>query len=131
MLPKTDEALLLLRLGFGLMMIVHGWAKVSGFSEMSSGFPDPLGFGSHASLSLAIVAEFVCSILVVGGVVMRLALVPLIINMLTVVFVVFANAPWKAKELGATYLVVYLVLFVAGPGRYSLDQLFFGKKDES
>lgn len=126
---QTDKALLFLRLAFGLMMMVHGWAKLAGFAELSENFADPFGVGPGISVSLSIFAEFACSILLILGALTRLALIPLIINMLVVVIFVFGTAPWKSKELGAIYLVAYLTLMISGPGRLSLDHIFFGKKE--
>ena len=120
-LAKNDEALLLLRVAFGLMMMVHGWQKFSKFSELSGVFPDPFGMGSTLSLSAAIFAELGCSILLILGLGTRLALVPLIITMLVAIFIAHGADPWSKKELAVTFLSAYAALFVAGPGRYSVD----------
>lgn len=127
-LSKADEGLLVLRVAFGLMMMVHGWAKFSGFAEMSAGFPDPLGVGPAVSLSLAIFAELVCSFLLLLGALSRLALIPLMVTMLVAIFVAHGNDPWQKKELAVAYLAVYAVLMLTGPGRYSVDQKLFGGK---
>jgi hypothetical protein len=29
-------------------LVLHGWSKLTGFSQMSGEFPDPLGIGSPA-----------------------------------------------------------------------------------
>ena len=42
---------------FGGLLFSHGIAKWSNFDTMSTMFPDPLGIGSSASLSLAIFGE--------------------------------------------------------------------------
>lgn len=128
-LSKTDEGLLLLRIAFGLLMMVHGWAKFSAFSELSSVFPDPLGVGSTASLSLAIFSELGCSLLLIFGALSRLALVPLIITMIVAAFIQHGSDPWQKKELAVTYLVVYVGLLLTGPGRYSVDHKLFSGKD--
>ena len=39
------------------MLYAHGWPKLASFSEKSGGFPDPLGIGSPASLTLAVFAD--------------------------------------------------------------------------
>lgn len=120
-LAKSDQALLLLRLTFGLMMMVHGWQKLSKFSQLSEVFPDPFGMGSTLSLAAAIFAELGCSALLILGLGTRLALVPLIITMLVAIFVAHGADPWQKKELAVAYLAVYATLMVAGPGRYSAD----------
>ena len=45
------------RMIFGGLLFSHGIAKWSNFDTMSTMFPDPLGIGSSASLSLAIFGE--------------------------------------------------------------------------
>lgn len=125
---KSDEALLLLRIAFALMMMVHGWAKFSNYAQMSGGFPDPFGMGSQLSLTMAIFAELGCSILILVGLGTRLALVPLMVTMLVAIFIAHGADPWSKKELAATYLSVYAVLMVSGPGRYSIDHLIANRK---
>ena len=65
-LPRSiDAGLLVLRLWLGLsLVILHGWSKLSGYSEMSAKFPDPLGIGSPTSLALAVFAEVICVLLI-------------------------------------------------------------------
>lgn len=125
--PKQISlGLLILRIGIGCMMLVHGVQKVSGFSAMSEAFPDPIGVGSMASLILAIGAEVGCSILLIVGLGTRLAAIPLAFTMIIALFVVHGSDPWKVKELAAMYLLAYTAILFTGPGQYSLDQLWFG-----
>jgi len=88
-------------------MLIHGWQKLSGFSEMAETFPDPLGMGSRMSLISAIGTELGCSLLLIAGVATRLVALPLAFTMIVALFVVHGNDPWKVK--------------------FSLDQFFFGK----
>lgn len=127
---KPDAALLLLRVAFSLMMMNHGWQKIQNFTQYSTQFPDPFGIGPVASLSLAIFAEFFCSLLLIAGVLTPLALGALAITMLVAVFYAHRNDPWSDKEHAVSYLVVYLTLLVSGPGRYSLDRLLFLKDEK-
>jgi len=134
MLLATDKqvslGLLLLRVAFGCFMLVHGIQKVMGFGEMAEAFPDPLGMGSKLSLTMAIGAEVGCSILLILGLGTRLAVVPLAFTMIIALFVIHSGDPWKVKELAAIYLATYAVIFVAGPGTFSLDHTFFKPKNE-
>ncbi|MCC9600288.1 DoxX family protein [Stieleria sp. JC731] len=119
----SSIGLLVLRLAFGCFMLVHGWQKLSGFSEMSGGFPDPLGVGNQLSLVMAIGAEFGCSLLLLVGLGTRLAVIPLGFTMIIALFVVHGADPWQKKELAACYLAVYITLFLTGPGPLSIDDL--------
>ena len=119
----TSLGLLLVRLGAGGMMLAgHGWAKLSGFSEMASRFPDPLGLGSStASLSLTVFAEFFCAAAVVLGVATRFAAVPLAVTMLVAAFAIHADDPWAKKELALLYAVPFVTLVFTGAGKFSVD----------
>ncbi|HKK89553.1 MAG TPA: DoxX family protein [Saprospiraceae bacterium] len=120
---KTDIALLVLRVVFGFFMIArHGWPK---FQKLFSGeeiqFINFLGLGEQFSLALAVFAELLCSLLVILGLMTRLATIPLIITMLVAVFIVNFGNPLSDLELGFLYLGAFLALFYMGSGKYSLD----------
>lgn len=121
-------ALLILRVVASAYMLTHGWAKLTGFSEMSAQFPDPIGVGSTLSLALIIGAEFFASLFIILGLFTRLAAVPIVIAMSVAAFVIHSADPFNVKELALLYLVVYIFILMAGAGRYSLDYLFFGKR---
>ena len=120
--------LLLLRVAFGCLMLVHGVQKVMGFSEMADKFPDPIGIGSQLSLICAIGAEVGCSLLLIVGLGTRLAAIPLAFTMIVALFIVHASDPWKVKELAAVYVSVYLSLIFTGAGEFSLDRRIFKNK---
>src|SRR5690606_19055245 len=117
-----DAALLLLRVASSLMMVTHGWPKIANFSDYLNRFADPLGLGPALSLQATIFAEFFCAILIALGLLTRVALIPLIITMAVVTFIVHAGDAFGDKELSLLYLVNFLVLFITGPGKYSLDK---------
>lgn len=123
-----SAGLLILRVAFGGMMLVHGIPKLIGFSEMAGKFPDPLGMGSQLSLILAIGAEIGCSLLLILGLGTRFAAIPLAITMIVALFAVHASDPWKVKELATVYLAVYVSLAFTGAGQFSLDHLFTRNK---
>ena len=117
-----DAGLLILRLFFGVSIaLAHGWPKLQRFGDIHTTFPDPLGVGSSASLVLAIFAELVCAIAVAAGLLFRLSLVPLVITMFVAVFIIHGQDPFQKQELALAYLAAYVALFLAGPGRYTLD----------
>jgi putative oxidoreductase len=118
----SDIALLLLRvLAGGLMAYNHGWGKLTGFGEGRADFYDWLGLGMTTSLVLAVFAEFFCGVLLSIGLFTRLAAIPLIITMCVAIFGVHWGDPFKKIELPLIYLVMYIVVLLAGPGKYSLD----------
>lgn len=113
--------LLVLRISFALLMMTHGFAKMSNFSTMSASF-DPIGLGGGLSLSLVIFAEVFCSIGLLVGLLTRAVMIPLIINMLVAVLVAHGGDPLAAKEMGLLYLAVYVTVLFTGPGKYSVDK---------
>jgi putative oxidoreductase len=119
-----DLSLLLLRAWFGgLLLLLHGWMKISMYGAMSQKFPDPFGIGSPASLALSTFAEAVCSSLIVVGLFTRFAALVCIINM-TTAFVIAHGAALTGShsgELAFLYLGVFIALLLAGPGRFSID----------
>lgn len=116
--------LLVLRVGFAAFMMVHGFQKLGWLTAGGEiQFGDPIGLGVATSLYLTVFAEFFCSIFLLIGLGTRLALIPLIITMIVAVFIVHAPDGFDKKEMGLHYLLVYVFLLVAGPGKYSVDQL--------
>jgi putative oxidoreductase len=122
--------LLALRLWVGLsMLLLHGWMKIANFDSMSGKFLDLMGIGSKASLVLAIFGEAVCSILLILGLFTRFAALSLVINM-TVAFTMAHKGVLKGPGSGETafiYLATYVTLFLAGPGKFSVDAKMGGK----
>lgn len=114
--------ILLLRMFFGVMLMLHGLDKMMNFAELSRTFPDIMGFGSYISLILAIFAEFCCSLFLIAGLLVRLMLLPMIVTM-AVAFFDIHGAMLPDGELALVYLVVFVFLYIVGPGKYSLDYL--------
>jgi putative oxidoreductase len=119
-----DLALLVMRLWFGgLLVLLHGWMKISMWGPMSQRFADPFGIGSPASLALSIFAEAVCASLIALGLFTRFAAVVCIINMTTAFLTAHGGRLTGAQngELAFLYLGAFVVLLLAGPGRFSVD----------
>lgn len=123
----TSLFLLVTRIVFGLLLMSHGIMKFTHFQEMSATFPDPLGVGSTVSLGLAIFAELFCSMGFILGIFYRLAMIPMIFTMAVAFFIIHSNDPFSVKELAFVYLVVFVLMYIAGPGRFSIDY-FLGKE---
>ena len=106
---KVSLLLLAVRIIFGILLMNHGIQKWSSFQELSTVFPDPLGIGSPLSLGL--------------GFLYRLAIIPMIFTMIVAFFVVHANDVFAVKELAFIYLVVFILMYIAGPGKFSIDHI--------
>lgn len=125
-LPMSlDLSLLLLRLWLGLsMLLLHGWSKLTGFSALSSKFPDPVGIGSTASLSLAVFAEVGCAALLIVGFLTRFAALSLAITM-GVAFFLQHKMQLTGKESGELafiYMAGFLAILFAGSGKFAFER---------
>lgn len=117
----SNLASLILRLGLSSMMLTHGWGK---FNKLISGdlsFGNPIGIGEGPSLFLAVVGEFLCPILLIVGYKSRLSSIPPAITMLVAALIVHADDPFRKQEFPLLYFFGFVVIFLLGSGKYSLD----------
>lgn len=119
----TDLAVLLLRILFGALFIYYGYSKLVGFDQIVPMFKDYTGLGVKASLALVVLAEFGGGILILLGLGTRVACVLIFITMFVAYFVAHANDPFQVKQLAFVYLILSVVVFILGSGRYSLAYL--------
>ena len=122
---------LFLRLFVEILMLTHAFPKIANYPTLSLTFPDPLGIGSQLSLLLTLLAEGLCSLLVIAGALTRLAVLPLVFNMCIAAFVVHAGQGFAQKELAVLYLGFYLLILALGPGRLSVDRFLFRESYEN
>lgn len=130
----ASAALLLVRLISGFAFVLHGWGKIQNpFGWMGAEAPVPgiLQF-------LAALAEFGGGIAWILGALTPLASLGIGFTMLVAVamhafvmkdpFVNMTGAPGPSFEPALGYLGIAILLFVMGPGRYSLDRKLFGER---
>lgn len=118
-----NAALLILRLGVGAMMMMHGYDKLVHFGDLQHKFMNFMGLGSTVSLALVVFAEFFCSLFLILGLFTRLAAIPLIIATCVMVFKSHNGEIFGDGETAALYLTAYLVFLLIGPGRVSVDSM--------
>lgn len=116
-----DLALLLLRVGFAGFLLTHGFAKLDMLSHASD-FPDPLGVGSLLSLILALIGELVAPVFILIGFKTKWATIPAIITMGVAAFIVKLDSDLAAKEHALLFFFAFFAIFLAGAGKYSVDQ---------
>lgn len=121
---QNDLALLLLRVWFGLSLAgLHGFMKIGWLSADPVQFADPFGLGPTVSLALAAGAEVVGALLVVIGLATRWAALAVMVTMATA-FLSAHGAKLQGEgngELPFLFFAAFLVIFLAGPGRFSAD----------
>jgi putative oxidoreductase len=104
-------------------MMMHGYDKLTHFSEYQGKFMNFMGIGQSASLALVVFAEFFCSLFLILGLFTRLAAIPLIIATCVMVFKAHHGDVFGEAETAALYLTGYIVLLFVGPGRVSVDSM--------
>jgi putative oxidoreductase len=118
-----NAAMLILRLGVGILMMAHGYDKLVHFGDLQHKFMNFMGMGNTMSLALLVFAEFFCSLFLIIGLFTRLAAIPLIIATCVMVFKAHNGDVFGDGETAAIYLAGYLVLLLVGPGRVSVDSM--------
>ncbi|HZH56489.1 MAG TPA: DoxX family protein [Burkholderiaceae bacterium] len=122
-----DElARLILRLVLGVLIFLHGWAKIrSGIGGIEAmlamkGLPGFFAWGVY-------VGEVLAPILLIAGIWSRMAAALIAINMLVAVFLAhmghlgqFTSSGGWQLELQAMFFVAALALMMLGAGRYSV-----------
>ena len=81
-----------------------------------------------SNIIIPIITGIVClAVGVIIGFLYRLAMIPMIFTMIVAFFVIHANDVFAVKELAFIYLVVFVLMYIAGPGKFSIDH-FIGNK---
>ena len=120
-----DSAIFFMRIFIGAMMLTHGIGKLQNYNAIVNSFPDPLGIGSAVSFTLITLTEVGCSVLLIMGLLTRLATLPLIFGMFVATFIAFPEKSFAEGELSFVYMGIYIMLLISGGGQYALDALFF------
>lgn len=115
--------LLVVRIFFGILFLIHGYDKLMAHSSMSDLFADPFGLGPTLSYWMVVFAEVVCSFALIFGILQRIVLIPMIFTMCTAFFIIHGSDAFATKELSFVYLFVFAILYITGPGQYSFDAL--------
>jgi len=123
---------LALRLSLGAVFLGTGWGKLHNLQQVTSFFTD-LGIPFPA-MNAAMVSgvELVGGTLILLGLLTRFAALPMMAVMAVAILTAKRPEIDGIRSLLAfdefTYLAGFLWLFVAGPGKASLDALLFGRK---
>ena len=117
-----DIGLLFLRVSGGLFLLwVHGLPKLLDFTAQLQLIEDPFHLGAHLTLILAIFAEVVCPLLIVAGLLARLACVPILFVLLVALLVVHPQWSVAEGQFGWLLLTLFTTVLIAGPGRLAIS----------
>ena len=114
--------LLILRLGFSIGFMTHGYDKLIRIFSGNYKFSDPIGIGSTLSLFLTVFAEFVAPIFLIIGFKTRLLSIFPIITMFVAFVISHDGDPFSKKEKSFIYLIAFITILFTGPGKYSIDK---------
>ncbi|PWK19574.1 DoxX family protein [Xanthomarina spongicola] len=117
----TDFALAFFRISISGMMLVHGIPKIERLFSSPIEFGDPIGVGPTLSLILALIGEVIAPLFIIVGFKTKLAAIPAAITMFVAAFIVHLEDDFGTKEKALLYLVCFIVIFLAGPGKYAID----------
>lgn len=121
-------SMLLFRLAVSLeLMLVHGLKKVGVGVAMAEVVPNPLHLPEAVNQYFALGANLVAPIFIILGLFTRLAILPVLAVTLTGYFVLHLHDALLVKDVPFMYSIVYLLILVLGPGKYSIDY-FIHKK---
>ncbi|MER2996993.1 DoxX family protein [Pontibacter populi] len=131
-----DFGLLILRLGIGLMFILHGWPKLTGGPEKWEQIGNtmqllginfaPVFWGFMAGF-----AEVVGGALIMLGFFYRIACALLVITMVVATLRHYtAGDGFGGYSHALEAAILFFSLLFIGPGKYSLDKAIFPNKKE-
>ena len=123
-----DAGKLILRLTLGILMLLHGIAKIFGGVDgleklvAGAGLPSVLAYGVY-------VGEVLAPLLVIFGFYARFGAAIIVVNMLFAIFLAHRadlflltrNGAW-ALELQGFFLFTALALMFMGPGRFGINR---------
>lgn len=130
----ADWGLLVLRVGIGTAFMVHGYPKVfmGGAAGLAKGLAAAGIPGGIVAAYLAGMAEFFGGIALILGILNRPNTAVLAFTMLVALWFHVGNGdPFIKYSHALESCVLFVALLITGPGRFSLDRLFWGDKRDS
>lgn len=122
---RIDCALLILRIGSGIVFLYHGSSILFG----AFGGPGPAQFAGfmHAPVIIGFLvglAQFAGALAMLTGILIRIGAVSIIVVMLGAIFLVHWQHGFDVNkggiEFALTQLLIAVAIFLTGPGKYSL-----------
>ena len=119
---KLDISLLFNRVALSLLMLTHGYPKLIRLFSENPTFSNPIGIGEFPTLVLAVFSEFIAPIFIIIGYKTKMFSFFPLVTMLVAGFIVHFDDPLKSKEKALLYLIGFILIFLLGPGKYSIDK---------
>ena len=127
-LPINQEAgISVIRIIVGLFMVYHGWEVFD--SETMKGYLGQDAFKNYSSplpmIYMGKTAELTGGLLLMFGFLTRLGCVILMLTMLYISFFVGHGKIWYEDQHPFLFVLLSLVFFFTGPGKWSVDYLIY------
>jgi putative oxidoreductase len=126
---------LLARVTVGVLFISTGWGKVHNLAKVAAFFAELHIPAPAIQATFVSYVELIGGALVLVGLFARWASLPLAGSMAVAILTAKANEVHDLPDLFGlvewTYLVLFVWIALAGPGRASLDHLLFARKSAS
>lgn len=118
-----DVALLLLRIGVGVVFVLAGWGKLTGI-EGAQGFFSDLGIPLAGIMAWVVaIVEFFGGLMVLLGARIRIPALLLAFVMVVALLTTKIGGEFGPARVDILLLLMNLSLFVLGSGKYSADKL--------
>lgn len=124
---SRDTALLLLRIGVGIIFIYAGWNKLMGI-ENTQAFFGSIGIPLAGFMAWFVaIAEFAGGIMILAGAYIRIPAVLMAVIMVVAIITTKIGEPFPAYRVDLLLLLMSAALALTGPGRLSVDDLLLKK----
>jgi putative oxidoreductase len=124
-----QQGLAIIRIIVGLFLVYHGWevfdaAKMKEYTTWNTwkDYPSP-----EFMVYLGKTSELAGGVLLTLGLFSRLACIIIAGTMLYIVFFVGNGKFWSNDQHPFLFVLIAFIFFFTGPGKWSLDQLIFGR----
>lgn len=118
-----DWAALLTRLACGIALLPYPLKKIRERHEAAATFPAVLGLSHKTAFWCALLVELSASICMIFGLFTRIGAVAGACNMAVATNVSRGKYFTSPAQ---SYLLLFIAIFIIGPGQYSFDFLIFG-----
>lgn len=122
---------LFIRLFAGVMFLQFGIRHLVNYHELSLSFPTVMGWSSATCLTLMVIIELLCSLLIMAGFLTRLSVIPPIISMVAAEWYILRDLLPDTSMYGIDstepgylpimFIGIFLFIIIAGPGKISID----------
>ncbi|QNA45919.1 DoxX family protein [Lacibacter sediminis] len=109
-------------------VVVHGLKKIGIGVANAEVIPNPLHWPVFVNDYFILFASLVAPVFIIIGLYTRLAIMPVLAVTLTGYFIVHWNDSLLIKDVPFIYSMIYLLILVLGPGKYSADYFIHKKQ---